>query len=264
MTHPQTALTSDTIVRQVWGWYTSDGKNALRIFVNRLRRKLGDDSRDPEFVASVRGTGYRFIRNVTQLGDDAEPLADRRRRRRLPAPTDQWSASCARSRTSRWRCNDARHTEAAADQALRLARRERLRRRHGCVPARRGNARTDAARGRTKDVGALDGERRRRHSPHAGVRERPQRAHRRAGAVRRHPPDGAAVQRDRSGAGRLRLPGVPVPPHRLRRPRLGPPRRRPPHPGAVRSHRLRLPPRRVRGVRTQGRGDRLRPSSARR
>jgi DNA-binding response OmpR family regulator len=76
MTHPEEALTTQAIVRQVWGWYTADGKNALRIFVNRVRRKLGDDPRAPAFIASVRGTGYRFIRNVTQLGDDAEPLAD--------------------------------------------------------------------------------------------------------------------------------------------------------------------------------------------
>ena len=39
MTHPQQALPADTIVRRVWGWLPSDGKNTLRIFVNRLRRK---------------------------------------------------------------------------------------------------------------------------------------------------------------------------------------------------------------------------------
>jgi DNA-binding response OmpR family regulator len=75
MTHPQQALSSSTIVRRVWGWFTADGKNALRIFVNRLRRKLHDDPRDPTYIASVRGTGYRFIRNVTELGDEAEAPA---------------------------------------------------------------------------------------------------------------------------------------------------------------------------------------------
>ena len=72
MTHPQQALSSSTIVRRVWGWFTADGKNALRIFVNRLRRKLHDDPRAPEFIASVRGTGYRFVRNVTEMGDGAD------------------------------------------------------------------------------------------------------------------------------------------------------------------------------------------------
>jgi DNA-binding response OmpR family regulator len=75
MTHPQQALASNTIVRRVWGWFTADGKNALRIFVNRLRRKLHDDPRDPQYIASVRGTGYRFVRNVTEMGDEAEAQA---------------------------------------------------------------------------------------------------------------------------------------------------------------------------------------------
>ncbi|MGD9793579.1 MAG: winged helix-turn-helix domain-containing protein, partial [Acidimicrobiia bacterium] len=77
MTHAQQALATHTIVRRVWGWLPSDGKNALRIFVNRLRRKLGDDPRHPVYIASVRGTGYRFIRNVAELGDTAETANDR-------------------------------------------------------------------------------------------------------------------------------------------------------------------------------------------
>jgi DNA-binding response OmpR family regulator len=74
MTHQSQALSTHVIVRRVWGWLPSDGKNALRIFVNRLRRKLADDPRRPVYIASVRGTGYRFIRNVTEMGDEAEPV----------------------------------------------------------------------------------------------------------------------------------------------------------------------------------------------
>ena len=77
MTHPGQALPTHTIVREVWGWFTSDGKNVLRIFVNRLRRKLHDDFRNPQFIASVRGTGYRFIRNVAEIGDGADPAVER-------------------------------------------------------------------------------------------------------------------------------------------------------------------------------------------
>ena len=77
MTHPGQALPTHTIVREVWGWFTSDGKNVLRIFVNRLRRKLHDDFRNPQFIASVRGTGYRFIRNVAEIGDGADPSVER-------------------------------------------------------------------------------------------------------------------------------------------------------------------------------------------
>lgn len=69
MTRPNQALAAQTIVRKVWGWPPTDGRNALRIFVNRLRRKLGDDPHLPRFIESVRGTGYRFVGNVTELGD---------------------------------------------------------------------------------------------------------------------------------------------------------------------------------------------------
>ena len=77
MTHPQQALPAHTIVRRVWGWLPSDGKNTLRIFVNRLRRKLDDDPREPRYIASVRGTGYRFIGNVSETGDEAETTMER-------------------------------------------------------------------------------------------------------------------------------------------------------------------------------------------
>jgi len=76
MTHPLQALSIHVIVRRVWGWLPSDGKNALRIFVNRLRRKLEDDPRHPVYIASVRGTGYRFVRNVTEMGHEAEPAPE--------------------------------------------------------------------------------------------------------------------------------------------------------------------------------------------
>ncbi|HEY4375692.1 MAG TPA: winged helix-turn-helix domain-containing protein [Acidimicrobiales bacterium] len=77
MTHPLQALSAHTIVRRVWGWFPSDGKNTLRIFVNRLRRKLGDDPKKPRFIASIRGTGYKFVMGVAALGDDTVVVGER-------------------------------------------------------------------------------------------------------------------------------------------------------------------------------------------
>jgi DNA-binding winged helix-turn-helix (wHTH) protein len=71
MGHAQEALPIHTIVRRVWGWSPADGRNALRIVVNRLRRKLDDDAKQPRFVASARGIGYRFVAPVAELGDEA-------------------------------------------------------------------------------------------------------------------------------------------------------------------------------------------------
>jgi DNA-binding winged helix-turn-helix (wHTH) protein len=73
MTRPHEALPVQTIVRQVWGWSAADGRNALRIIVNRLRRKLEDDPHSPRYIAAVRGVGYRFDADVIEMGDQPTP-----------------------------------------------------------------------------------------------------------------------------------------------------------------------------------------------
>lgn len=73
MTRAHEALPVQTIVRQVWGWSAADGRNALRIIVNRLRRKLEDDPHSPRYIAAVRGVGYRFNTDVIEMGDRPTP-----------------------------------------------------------------------------------------------------------------------------------------------------------------------------------------------
>jgi DNA-binding response OmpR family regulator len=73
MTRPHEAVPAQTIVRRVWGWSASDGRNALRIIVNRLRRKLEDDPHSPRYIAAVRGVGYRFSADVVEMGDRPTP-----------------------------------------------------------------------------------------------------------------------------------------------------------------------------------------------
>ncbi len=79
MSHPQRALAVPDIVRSVWGWSHADGRNSLRIRVNRLRGKLGDPATDPRFIGAVRGVGYRFLGPVSQsgsgVGDASGPVS---------------------------------------------------------------------------------------------------------------------------------------------------------------------------------------------
>src|SRR5208283_968558 len=79
MTRPHEALPVQTIVRQVWGWSATDGRNALRIIVNRLRRKLEDDPHSPRYIAAVRGVGYRFTADVVEMGDQPTPSSSSHR-----------------------------------------------------------------------------------------------------------------------------------------------------------------------------------------
>lgn len=63
------AVSTDRLLEQVWGWRDGDGMNTLRIFVARLRRKLGDDARRSKFIQSVRGYGYIFACETVEESD---------------------------------------------------------------------------------------------------------------------------------------------------------------------------------------------------
>jgi len=55
------ALTRDRILEATRGldWEAFD--RSIDVLVSRLRQKLGDDPRQPVFIKTVRGLGYRFI-----------------------------------------------------------------------------------------------------------------------------------------------------------------------------------------------------------
>jgi len=45
----------------VWGESWSGGDEALRVAINRLRKKFEGNQRRPQILVSVRGIGYRLI-----------------------------------------------------------------------------------------------------------------------------------------------------------------------------------------------------------
>lgn len=49
-----------TLERTLWGDQV-DSYGLVKKYVQRLRHKLGDDAREPYWIASVHGVGYRFI-----------------------------------------------------------------------------------------------------------------------------------------------------------------------------------------------------------
>jgi two-component system KDP operon response regulator KdpE len=54
-------LTRDEILDQIWGGDFLAGSNVIDRHVRDLRAKLGDDWRRPRYIATVPGTGYRFV-----------------------------------------------------------------------------------------------------------------------------------------------------------------------------------------------------------
>ena len=53
-------VSRQTLERTLWGDQT-DSYGLVKKYIQRLRQKLGDDAREPFWVACVHGVGYRFI-----------------------------------------------------------------------------------------------------------------------------------------------------------------------------------------------------------
>jgi len=69
-------LTHGTLLAKVWGREYVDEVDYLRVYVRRLREKLGDNPDHPRYIRTDRGLGYRFILSPSE--PPAEPAAPRR------------------------------------------------------------------------------------------------------------------------------------------------------------------------------------------
>ena len=51
----------ERLAARVWGREEPADRDALRVFIRRLRAKIGDDVSEPRYVETVRGVGYRLL-----------------------------------------------------------------------------------------------------------------------------------------------------------------------------------------------------------
>jgi two-component system, OmpR family, KDP operon response regulator KdpE len=58
--HAGRVLTHQHLLEHVWGSAYVNDTHYLKVFVQRLRHKLGDDPRRPRFIHTEWGIGYRF------------------------------------------------------------------------------------------------------------------------------------------------------------------------------------------------------------
>jgi two-component system KDP operon response regulator KdpE len=54
-------LSHGTLLAKVWGREYVDEVDYLRVYVRRLREKLGDHPEQPRYIRTERGMGYRFV-----------------------------------------------------------------------------------------------------------------------------------------------------------------------------------------------------------
>lgn len=55
-------LPYQNILDKVWGWEYQDSIDYVHVYISHLRRKLEVDPRNPRYLLTERGTGYRFER----------------------------------------------------------------------------------------------------------------------------------------------------------------------------------------------------------
>lgn len=53
-------LTNDQLMRRVWSSSSSEDTQVVRAYVKRLRRKVGDDAKNPTYIFNEPGVGYRM------------------------------------------------------------------------------------------------------------------------------------------------------------------------------------------------------------
>ena len=59
--HRGTTLSRNEILKEVWGYNIKTFTRTVDVHVAGLRQKLGDDPKEPRFILTVTGLGYKFV-----------------------------------------------------------------------------------------------------------------------------------------------------------------------------------------------------------
>jgi DNA-binding response OmpR family regulator len=60
--NPGIVMTRETLLDAAWGFTEFVDARGVDVHIRHIREKLGDDAADPRFIETVRGVGYRAIR----------------------------------------------------------------------------------------------------------------------------------------------------------------------------------------------------------
>jgi len=60
MIHQGQTLPTETIVGRVWGYADEDNRDLVRLLISRLRAKVEKDPKNPRYILTVPGVGYRL------------------------------------------------------------------------------------------------------------------------------------------------------------------------------------------------------------
>jgi len=76
ISHQGQTLPTETIVERVWGYSGEGSADLVRGLVGRLRAKVETDRKNPQYIQTVPGVGYRLL--ASQLGAVGQPEKERK------------------------------------------------------------------------------------------------------------------------------------------------------------------------------------------
>lgn len=67
MSHPERVFSRDELLEKVWGYYSAAAHgDTVNAHVSRVRNKIERDPKKPQYIQTVWGVGYKFIRPATE------------------------------------------------------------------------------------------------------------------------------------------------------------------------------------------------------
>lgn len=61
MSSPNRVVSRDDLAMYAAGYVADTSSNQIDVYIGRIRKKLGDDPNDPKYIATIRGSGYKFL-----------------------------------------------------------------------------------------------------------------------------------------------------------------------------------------------------------
>jgi two-component system KDP operon response regulator KdpE len=71
--NPGRLMTYETLLAKVWGWEYTEEQHYVRLYISYLRQKLEPDPRQPRYILTEKGLGYKFADYRTHPATGTRP-----------------------------------------------------------------------------------------------------------------------------------------------------------------------------------------------
>jgi DNA-binding response OmpR family regulator len=67
MIHPDELMSRSRLLDVVWGWDYPVGERTVDTRIAEIRKAIGDDVNNPQYIETMPGQGYRFIGHISRI-----------------------------------------------------------------------------------------------------------------------------------------------------------------------------------------------------